>query len=148
MFFITDGVTNDYIRIEYEGNSLQPMRVLWISKKPLLRSEQIVTVESDSHGYNCVVRNDEFLFIENVIDSTVHKSFEKTDYNGFKITIHENDVDIYYFIARKNSTSLFLKASAYLEPEEENKKLIYELYVLRKSHVYDDAGNYIGGYKQ
>jgi hypothetical protein len=148
MFLMTGGVTNDFIRIEYEGNSFKPMRILWISKKPLLRSEQIVTVDTDSPGYDCVVNEDEFLFIEKAIDSTTHKLFEEKDHNGFKITIHENDADIYYFITRKNSTSLFLKMSAYLEPREENKKLIYELDVQRKSHVYDDSGNFIGGYEQ
>jgi hypothetical protein len=147
MFFMTDGVTNDYIRIEYIGNSDKPMRVLWISKNPLPHSEQIVTVEADDHGYNCVVRNDEFLFIKKTIDSTTHQLFEEKDHNGFKITIHENDADIYYFITRKNSTSLFLKTSAYLRQQKENKKLIDELYYLRTSHVYDDSGNYIGGYK-
>jgi hypothetical protein len=120
MFFMTDGATNDYIRIEYVGDSDQPMRVLWISKKPLIRSEQIVTVY-DTPGYDCIVRDDEFLFIEKAIDSTTHKSFENKDYNGFKITIHENDTDTYYFISRKNSTSLFLKTSAYLEPGKKIK---------------------------
>ena len=139
---MTDGATNDYIRIEYVGNSDQPMRVLWISKKPLLRSEQIVTVY-DTHGFNCIVRDDEFLFIEKAIDSTTHKLFENKDYNGFKITIHENETDIYYFISRKNSTSLLLKTSAYLEARDENKQLVYELNHLRKSHVYDDKGNRI-----
>ena len=141
-----NGAKNDYIRIEYIGNSDKPMRVLWISKTLLPDSEQIVTVFGDSHGYNCVVRNDEFVFIKKAINPTVHKSFEEKDHNGFKITIHKNDTDICYFITRKNSTSLFLKMSAYLKHRKENKKLIYELYVQRKSHVYDDHGNYIGGY--
>jgi hypothetical protein len=118
VFFMIDGLTNDYIRIEYMGNSLKPMRVLWISKNPMPRSEKIITVVSDSYGYNGIVSNDEFLFIKKTINSTVHKPVEKKDHNGFKITIHENDADVYYFITRKNSDSLFFKTSAYLKHKE------------------------------
>jgi len=143
---ITDGVRNDYIRIEYVGNVDKTMRVLWISKKKLPVSERIVTVEYDQYGLNCIVNNDEFLYIKKTINSTKHKTFEKKDYNGFKITICENDTDICYFISRGNSNTLFLKANAYLKHQKRNKELIYELKILRTGNVFDDSGKYIGGY--
>jgi hypothetical protein len=137
LFFsqLNNRVENDYIQIEYVGDSNHPMPVIWISKKPIPWSERIVTIEYDMPGGNYLVHNNEFVFIKNTITSTTHKTFEEKDYNGFKITLHENDSLVSYFITRKNSNLLFFKANAYLKSDQRNKELILALTQLRLSNV-------------
>ncbi len=134
----TYGVKNDNIRIEYVGDADKPMYVIWISKKPIPESQMIITVEYDDHWYDCTVHDDEYLYMKKVINSTTHKMFEEKDYNGFKITIHENDSDTYYFIRRKISDSFFLKTVAYLKSRKRNKDLIQYLNNLRLGNVFPD----------
>jgi hypothetical protein len=142
----TYGVKNDNIRIEYVGDANKPMYVIWISKNPLPESQMIITIEYDQQWYDYTVHDDEYLFINNVINSTTHKIFQEKDYNGFKITIHENAAETYYFIKRKNSDSFFLKTIAFLKHRKRNKDLIQYLNILRLGNVFDDSGNYVGGY--
>ncbi len=144
-FLITDGIKNDYIRFEYVGSANKQMHVIYISKKPISHSDQIITIESDDMTFNYIVYNNEYLFIKKAINSTAHKIFEEKDNNGFKITFREKDSLVSYFITRKNSNSLFLKANAYLKHRKKNKDLIHALYILRIGNVFDDSGRYIGG---
>jgi hypothetical protein len=131
-------VKNDYIRIEYAGDTNKPMNVIYISKKPIPRSEQIMTIEYSFLPYNYIVNDEEYLFVKKTVNSTIHKTFEEKDYNGFKITIRENNHLDSCFITRKNSDSLFLKVDAYLKNHKRNKDLISALTKLRTSNVFPE----------
>lgn len=133
---LTNAEKNDYIRIEYAGDADKPMKVIYISKKPIPDSEQVMTIEYDLAPFNYIVYNNEFLFIKKAINSTLKKTFEEKDYNGFKITFRENDSLVSYFITRKNSNSLFLKINTYLKSHQRNKSLILALTGLRLSNVF------------
>jgi hypothetical protein len=135
--YLTQGLKNDYIRIEYVGSADKPMPVIFISKKPIPNSEQVITIEYDFMTYNYIVNNNEFMFIENTVDSTSHKMFQKKDYNGFKITVRKNNISDAYFITRKNSNSLFLKANACLSIlKRKNEKLIHAITLQRTRNVF------------
>lgn len=129
---------NDFISFEYVGNANKPMRVAYISKKPLADSELKVTLEYNDGPENYIVYNNEFIFINKAINASSKKTFDVKDYNGFKINIRENNFLRYYFISRKNSSLLFLKINNYLKHNKRNKVLIYSLNVLRTSNVFED----------
>jgi hypothetical protein len=138
VFFIalTNGVKNDYIRIEYAGNTDKLMTAVYISKKPIPRPEMIMTIPYDDLPENYIVYNKEFLFIKKAINSTTKKASEEKDYNGFKITIRENNALDSCFITRQNSNSLFLKINAYLKNNKRNKDLISRVTNLRRMNVF------------
>lgn len=133
-----DSVKNDYIEFEYRGDANKPMYVIWIGKKPLIESDMVDYIEYDDHGLDFTVHNDEYLFLKKTIDSARHKTFEEKDYNGFKIHFRENGAYKYYFIRRKDSNALFLKAAAYLKHHKRNNDLIDYLNILRLGNVFPD----------
>lgn len=129
-------VKEDYIAIEYVGSANKPMPVVYISKKTLPRSEQIVTIEYDDLPQDYIVSGDEFAFIKKTINATSNKFYEEKDYNGFKITIRVSNCSNSCYITRENSNSLFLEINRYLRKNKRNKDLISKLTVLRKSNVF------------
>ena len=137
LFYLTKGVTNDYIRIEYVGSANKPMNVIFISKKPIVDSDMVTTIPYDFIPLNYIVYNDEFLSIKNSISSTPRKKFQENDYNGFKITIHIDNCDVAYFITRENSNSLFLKTNIYLnQHKNRNKALINAIIIQKTTNVF------------
>ena len=136
---LPNGAKNDYIRFEYIGNADKSMQVVYISTKPIPDSEQVITVDYDVPGGDHLVKDHEFLFIKKSINSVEHKSSEKKDYNGFKITFRENDAYSSLFIRRKNSNSMFSKIINYLmQNNVRNNDLIDELTWLKQGNVFED----------
>ncbi len=135
---LINGTKSNYISFEYIGPGSVPMHVVYISTKPIPSSEQVISVSYSFFPINYIVNNNEFAYIKELINSTRKKDFDTTDYsgNGFKTTISENNTLVTYFITRKNSDSLFLKANAYLKQDTSNKDLIFRLEILRRTNVY------------
>ena len=129
LFFslLTDRVKNDYISIEYVGDGSKPLNATYISTKPLLSAEQVVTIGYSDFPINYIVSNNELLVIKKQIISTSRKTFEKKDYNGVKITIRENNAVVSYFIVQKNANTLFPKINTYLKHHKRNEALILQL---------------------